>query len=120
MTIKIFADKECMQPINVIEWHNRVIITFISDEKAVLRNTVLAGTVATAHVYVKNDWFGDFHVTGVSHADKRVKVSIAKKLLHPDDPVKMTVKFKVPENPTEADALKSGQVKIEGYYKIVE
>jgi len=95
-------------------------VTFVSGEKKTLENMVLAGKTATAHVYLKNDWWGDFTITKVSHPDKRVKISIAKKLLHPDDAVKMTFKFKVPEKPSEADALEAGQVKIEGYYVQVE
>jgi len=120
MAIRIYADEECKKPIDAIEWDTKVVVTFIDGEKLELKNKALAGTVAVAYAYVKNDWWGDFHVTKVSHPDKRVKVSIAKKLLHPDDAVKLTVKFKVPENPTEADVMKAGQVKIEGYYVQVE
>jgi len=120
LTVKIYADEACKNPIEVVGWDNKVIVTFISGEKVALPNMAVAGAKAKAHVWVRNEWIGKFYVTSISHPDERLKFSMKTKTLPPDRAVKLTISFSVPKNPTEENALKDGDLVIKGYYQYVE
>lgn len=114
--LKIYADKECTQPISAIEWNNQTIITLVSGEKVVLPNTSKGGENATATFYIKNEKDYDYGITGISFTDNRVKVNVSSAWIRAKQVVQMTLIFYVPPNPTEEDIIDAGNIKITGYF----
>jgi hypothetical protein len=99
-----------------MEWTNAIKIRLVDGTEKVYPNTANAGSKATAEVWVKNETPYDFGITEVSFSDPRVQVSFSSSWIYPQRPVSMKVEFPVPDNPTEADIIKSGKIDIKGYY----
>jgi hypothetical protein len=114
--IRIYADAECIQPISTIEWHNSVKITLADKTIKIIPNTALGGESATAIVWVRNEGPFDYGITGMSFSDSRVQVILSSAWLYPKVPVKITLVFSVPQNPTKNDIIKASKINIEGFY----
>lgn len=115
-SIKLYADFQCKQPINTIEWDNRIIITLVDGSEEMLPNTAEAGGTATAIAYLRNETRFRFGITNISFPDKRLKIEIGNKWLMPGLSTKIVVSFKVPKEITPDDVIKPNNIIIDGYY----
>lgn len=115
MSLKMYADKGCTQPLQTIGWDEQLKITLVDGE---VIEGVQAGRTATVTVYVKNEGLYLFGVTKISHPDSRLELSIEKGKIRPNASVKLTVKFRIPKNPTSKDVIEAGEITIEGYEAI--
>ena len=113
--IKIYAGRGCNKLIDTIEWDTKVIIALINGEKEILKNTASSGQTVSAIVYLKNESKWRFGIRNITFPDKRVKIKVEKSWVL-TSPVKLTISFDVPENPTPDDVIKAGKVQIEGFY----
>ena len=116
LTLKLYADRLCKNPISSIAWKNQVLIKSITGETLTLQNTGKGGEKAEAQVFIRNESHYDFIITEISFPDQRVHVSISTGWLVPQEPIAINIFFIIPKNPTEKDVIKSGQIRIQGYY----
>jgi len=114
--IKTYADRECKQPLEMVEWDNDFTFTLIDGKKETLKHTVGAGETAIAIIYLRNESENRFGITKISFPDSRLRFAVDSAWLEPDAPVKLTISFKVPANPDENGVIKAGKISIEGYY----
>jgi len=114
--IRFYADVNCSTPLETIEWDGGFVVTLCTGEKAELRNTAVAGKVAVATFYIRNEEKYRYAVTNISHSDSRIKVRIEKGWLLPNAPVKIVVSYRVPNLLTAENIIKKGIIKVEGYY----
>lgn len=111
-----YADEKCNIPLGIIEWDGGFMIKLQSGKEEKLPNTAVAGSIAVATFYVRNEGRYRFAVTSLSHSDERVKTRIDKDWLKPNIPVRLVISYKVPNSLTSESFIKRGIIKIEGYY----
>ena len=114
--IKIYADRECNNRVETIEWENELIIKLVTGKKKVLSNTARANRLATAVVYLRNESRFPYAITDVSFPDKRVEYKVENAWLESFSVTKLMVEFMVPENITPADVVRAGKISIKGYH----
>lgn len=114
-----YADEECTKPLKTIEWDNGFKLTLVNGEEVVLRNTVVAGQLAIATFYIRNEEKYRFAVTKMIHPDERLKLSIENPWLFPLVPVRIILKYQSPSVISSKNIVQKAKIKIEGYY-IVE
>jgi hypothetical protein len=114
--LKIYADAECTQPISTISWTNFIKIRLVDGSEKILNNSARGGENGTATVWIKNDGEFEFGITEISFSDPRVQAIISEAWIYPERPVQLTLIFPVPSNPTQADTIEAGKIKIQGYF----
>lgn len=114
--LKIYADAECTQVVSTIVWNNFIKIKLADGTEKTIPNCARGGDKATATVWIKNDSPYDYGITEISFSDDRVQVLLSESWVYPQRPTRITLTFSVPRNPTKADIIKAGTIKVQGYY----
>ena len=114
--INLYSDQAGQHRVEEIAWDANFLLKLVTGEKAFLENTSEAGQLASAIVYLKNEGRFRFGVTELIFHDDRVKFDLEDAWLIPHIPIRLTVKFVVPEIVTPQDVVKSGIIHIKGFY----
>jgi len=114
--LRIYTDGTLTKTVDTISWDKSLILKLVSGKKVELPNTAQAGQLASATLYIRNEGIYPYFITKIDFPDARIKISLDKEQLEPNQISKLTLSFQVPKVITPNDVVKTGKLEIEGYY----
>jgi hypothetical protein len=113
--LEMYADSACTQRLESINWQGVTTQRIVLINGAeITRTYVDEGKTPFAEIWIKNPSQDDYGITAVSFSDPRVQIFVNSSWVYPQRPTKITLTLAL--KPNENVALKSGELRIEGYF----
>jgi hypothetical protein len=116
--IQISLNEQGTKPINIIQWNEGLIMELIGGTKIPMPNVATPNQNVEASFFLINNTPNRFGIKSITFPDPRIQISFSSSWIIKDIPVKVTLKYKIPINPTKNDVIKPANLEITGFFVI--
>lgn len=109
-------DREGKNKLETIGWDSKLIATLIDGTKVELG--AKAGQTITTSFFLVNPTPNRFGINELRCTDNRFRVTYQSAWILPNLPVKITLSYSIPENPTKQDIVKNARFIVGGFFVI--
>jgi hypothetical protein len=111
----VSTDAEGNHEIENIEWDTNLKITLTDGTQQI---GTQAGTLASSTFFLVNKSPNRFGIVALYCTDPRIKVGYLESWVISGGALKVTLTYKVPENPSKKDVIKGAKIILQGYFMI--
>jgi hypothetical protein len=116
--IQISLDEQGTKPISTIQWNEGLMMELVGGVKVPMPNVATPNQNVEASFFLINNTLNRFGIKSITFPDPRIQINLSGTWIIKDTPVKVTLKYRIPNNPTKNDVIKPANLEISGFFVI--